>query len=257
MLADNRLVEALDRPEPTMAVTFANVMSGTKIATIARIADVAELRADLVPMDAIYSQVKKLARLPLLLTVRTQSEGGEWKDNESQRLGLFIAMMQHWGIDGVDIELAAEILPRVIDAAHEQGKTVIASSHDFVSTPSLGQLEDSLGRSTEAGADYFKVAATARTDENYSTLQDFTADHKDDNVIVMAMDPEAGPKSSDQVPESEKFGARSRIELPGLGSHLTYASTGEEAVARGQMSYLVTHERLKRAYPAYKALFSY
>lgn len=246
----NRLAEVLDRPEPTMAVSFGAEVSGEQIDRIARVADVAELRADLLPSqgsDYLAYQAMRLEKLPVLLTVRILPEGGKWVGSMGKRKGLFNLLMPH--VDGVDVELKSKIAPHVIDGAHSQGKVVIASRHNFAATPSAGELEDMLGDSQRAGADYFKIAATTNTGADYQILQNFTHEHVGDNAIVVAMDPNY---------ENPEYGPRSRVELPGLGSRLTYASTGtEEAVAPGQMSYLVTHEKLRRTYPAYAKLFNY
>jgi 3-dehydroquinate dehydratase-1 len=177
-----------------------------------------------------------LLPLPTLLTIRTADEDGGWNDTEPKRLELFTKLMPHY--DGADVEIASPIFSEVIAVAHDLGKVVIASSHDFLGTPSLQALEDLHSQAQEEGADYTKIAATANTGEEYRRLKTFTRNNQ--NVIVVAMD---------------RYGPLSRIALPGLGSHLTYASSSSStAVAPGQMNYEDTDRLLRKVYPSYADL---
>lgn len=237
----DRLVDVLNRPEPTMAATFTEPMDDNVIRKIAAVADVAEFRADKYSStapDYLSEQARKLAALPLLLTIRIEAEGGGWAGTEEDRLSLFSILLPQ--SDGVDIEVEADIFPDVIEAAHKQDKVVVASSHDFNATPTEERLEDMLAQAIEASADYIKFAASAKTIEDYQRLAEFTLRYQDEGLIVVAMD---------------DYGPLSRITLPGLGSRLTYAFTGTEPVALGQLGYEETHELLKKFYPDYKKLF--
>lgn len=239
----NRLAEKIGRPEPTMAVVFGEPLNDEAISNIAVVADVAEFRADLYPShepNYLIEQVRRLGALPLLLTVRLKAEGGEWVDSEGERLQLISDVVPY--VDGVDIELASDILPEVADIAHSKDKVLIVSSHDFKETPPLETLEYRLTDALIAGADYVKFATTANSEEEYRRLAGFTLDHQDSGLIVVAMG---------------KYGPLSRIAFHALGSHLIYAFAGEDAVAPGQLGYLELHKLWKQLYPNYRNLFTH
>lgn len=212
----NRLTSALLLPEPTIGVVVAETLAPHDLIYIEQRAGVYELRADILPMP----EALRLGSLPLLGTVRSEDEGGYWSGTEQERLVAINALLEYTEVDGVDVEVQKGILRPVIEHAHDLGKIVVASSHDFTDTPSIGELEDRLGQAQEAGADFFKVAALADTPSAYSRLRDFTKNHRDDNVIVVGMG---------------SFGRESRKQLPRLGSRMTYVSYGK-AVVNGQLT---------------------
>ena len=138
-------------------------------------ADVVEFRMDLAsdPLDqlAAYEGV-----LPLIVTNRAAWEGGEADGRD--RYDALSAAVDHPSVVAVDIELAAlaGTLPAdgSIDAAtaqsrasalrsqaREAGVEVIASVHDFESTPAVDELVDRLATAAAAG-DVGKLATTAR-----------------------------------------------------------------------------------------------
>ncbi len=237
----NRLEEVLERSEPTMAVSITKPIGKSALRSISAIADVAEFRADLFPstdVSYLQDQIQSLEIMPTLLTIRYENEGGQWSGSEDERLTALQRLMPH--VDGVDIELAADIMPEVVEAATDNQKVTVVSSHDFHGTPST---EDLWRFQEEAGSvgDYIKLAAMANTVEDYQRLADFTLNTTTSKLIVVAMG---------------RFGPLSRIAFPGLGSHLTYAFAGDKAVAPGQLDYIETHELLKKMYPDYLELFA-
>lgn len=237
----NRLAEALNRPEPTLAVVFTGAESDELIANVAEVAQVAEFRADLAPIhDPIYlcDQIQRLAKLPVLLTVRILPEGGAWKGTMGKRRALFESLMPY--VDGVDVELNSKIMPYVTENAHNESKIVISSKHYFRSTPSNSELNGRFLKAMDAAADYTKFAVMADNIEDYMELARFTSSHKDDNVIVVGMG---------------QWATQSRIVFPHLGSRLTYASAGQP-VAPGQMGYRQTHKLLKEFNPENIPLFA-
>lgn len=235
----NRLANALEQPGATMAVVVAEPQNTEAIHNIVSVADVIEFRADKFPNQdfrRLVQQAGRFATLPLLLTIRPKAERGDWVGDEEDRLSLFTDLLPF--VDGIDVELNARIVPALVDIAHASNKIVIASSHDFECTPSSEALETTLNESKETGADYTKIAASAKTRIDYERLASFTMRHIKDKVIVVAMD---------------DYGPLSRIVLPSIGSHLTYASTGDHAVAPGQMGYIETAVLLNRLYPSHTA----
>jgi len=225
-----------------MTVGFSGAESDELINDITDIADVAEFRVDLaksIEPDYLRHQIRRLAKLPVLLTIRIESENGHWSGNEIERAGLFSVLVPQPDVKGADVEVESGLLPVATNMVHSLDKIIIGSAHDFDTTPSLQEMEDKYGIAIEGGADYFKLAAMANTASEYERLEEFTFGHHAGNVIVLGMG---------------EYGPKSRIELFKLGSRMTYASNGE-AFAPGQMTYLETHERLKQEYPDYAALF--
>lgn len=237
----NKLAAVLDRPEAAMAVVFDRELSDDEISDIGQIADVAEFRADLYPSrDSNYltEQIKRLGSMPVLLTIRSPLENGRWSGREDERLELFRGLMPH--VDGLDVELGSGLLRYIAPAARKRWKMVIGSRHYFDGTPNLAELSENQRWAYEQGADYVKLAAQVDTIDDLEVIEDFTNEHKGQDIITVGMG---------------FYGPPSRIRLPLLGSKLTYAHSGHGEVAAGQMDYRKTHVILKDQSPAYAALF--
>jgi 3-dehydroquinate dehydratase-1 len=157
-----------------------------------------------------------IRNMPLILTIRSNKEGGKKPQGDAKRLELVSALMPY--ADFVDIELSSSvIIKNVINCAKKYGKKVIVSYHNFKSTPRATLLEDIISRSRAAGADIVKVAATVRRWQNLNTLAGLLIGEK--NLVVIGMG--AG-------------GVLSRVFFPMLGSAFTYGSVGD-ATAPGQL----------------------
>ena len=131
-------------------------------------ADAVEFRMDLAsdPLDQLAGYD---GELPLVVTNRASWEGGE-----AEGLGRYDALstaIGHDAVDAVDVELAALRGTRpdpaeashataLRDAAREAGVDVIASVHDFESTPEPAALVDLLADAAGEG-DVGKLATTA------------------------------------------------------------------------------------------------
>lgn len=229
------LQTTLEWPEPAIAIPFTHEVSDADLLGTLEYVDVAEFRADYFQDGSVVEAVRVAEKigyfLPLLVTIRHISEAGGnggWTGTEAERLSWFTKLEPLAG--GFDVELKAGILGGVIDLAKDNQKIVIASHHDFAQTPSRSELEDLLGHSDSAGADYFKVAAPIKDQQEYDRLGDFTEEHKDDGVIVVGM--------------GEEFGPRSRVEFPFRGSRLTYAAGINGSTAAGQLGYVETWQRI-------------
>ena len=131
-------------------------------------ADAVEFRMDLAdsPLDQLAEYD---GELPLVATNRASWEGGE-----AEGLGRYDALstaIGHEAVAAVDVELAAlrgthpdaaeeSHATALRDAAREAGVAVIASVHDFESTPEPAALVDLLADAASAG-DVGKLATTA------------------------------------------------------------------------------------------------
>ena len=162
-------------------------------------ADVLELRVDLLeeagvpatfaPMDAGAAAARILECLrevgevaddadtdavaPLLLTCRTAAEGGRAQLDDAAYGALLRSMLDGlaaWAPErrpaAIDVEVQRGCLRRVCEQAHGLGVDVVASFHDFDTTPSDQVLEEVLARMADEGADLAKIAVwpTGATD---------------------------------------------------------------------------------------------
>jgi len=185
-------------------------------------ADLLEFRMDLAtdPVAAIrdYSGV-----LPILATNRVTDEGGEAPPADA-RLARLEAAVDLAPVTAVDIEAATLRTDRgaaLARHAREAGVTVVASTHDFESTPDAATLEDRLARTARIG-DIGKVAVTATDLDDALTL--LTATHRattaGQDVATVAMG---------------EYGRHTRIVAPVYGSRIAYAPfDADGATAPGQ-----------------------
>ena len=102
---------------------------------------------------------------PLLLTCRTAAEGGRARLDDSGYGALLWSVLDElagWEPgrrpSAVDVEVQRGCLPQVSEQAHGLGIDVVASFHDFKTTPADDVLEDVLSRMASEGADLAKIA---------------------------------------------------------------------------------------------------
>ena len=102
---------------------------------------------------------------PLLLTCRTAAEGGRARLDDSGYGALLRSVLDElagWEPgrrpSAVDVEVQRGCLPQVSEQAHGLGIDVVASFHDFKTTPADDVLEDVLSRMASEGADLAKIA---------------------------------------------------------------------------------------------------
>ncbi len=187
-----------------------------------------EIRADCFPSDvlrpaplrALMAKVRKAARRPLLLTLRPETEGGRLPRDVSEpdRLALFLAGLSE--VQAIDLELSSESLHRrLIPEAHEKGRGVILSHHDFRKTPADVFLKRLVRKAEGLKGDILKVAAKPRRPADVDRLMEFCAGAVFPHKVFIAMGP---------------LGARSRLEGFRWGSALTYGYV-RAPMAPGQM----------------------
>ena len=102
---------------------------------------------------------------PLLLTCRTAAEGGRARLDDSGYSALLRSVLDElagWEPgrrpSAVDVEVQRGCLLQVSEQAHGLGIDVVASFHDFKTTPADDVLEDVLSRMASEGADLAKIA---------------------------------------------------------------------------------------------------
>jgi 3-dehydroquinate dehydratase-1 len=227
----------LDGITPRIAVPFRDGTPQERIAEARRLGmDIAELRIDLFSSrsaDAVSAEIGRFQDVPILATIRSAAEGGDWNGDDDERLALYKAVLPQ--VAAVDVELSSSTIAHaVVKAAHELERCAIVSFHDFERTPSAAELDDLANRVHNAGADIVKVAALCRTPEDLLTLAEFTLRHREKGLVTIGMG---------------DVGLLSRVFFPALGSLLTFASFGE-GTAAGQIPLEETATYLRCFYPS-------
>lgn len=172
-------------------------------------------------------KLKKNTGLPILLTIRSDKEGGRARIPEKERAALYEALIPL--ADLVDIELASSgILKSVVKSAKRAKKRVIVSHHDFEATPREKKLKKIIDSAREAGADIVKIAAMVNSPGDLRRLAGLLV--ADTGLIVIGMGP---------------MGCPSRVFFPMLGSLLTYCPI-TESTAPGQLGLRETVSELRR-----------
>lgn len=225
----------LDGVTPRIAVPFRNGSPPERIAEATQLGmDIAELRMDLFGdrnRDAVLGEIARFQNVPVLATIRSAVEGGQWAGTEAERYALYEAVLPR--VAAVDVELSSTaIVGGVIAAAHDGERCVVISFHDFEKTPPASTLDDIANRAHDAGADIVKIAATCNTPGDLHTLAEYTLRHRDKGLVTIGMG---------------ESGLASRIFFPALGSLFTFASFGD-GTAAGQIPLDKTAEHLRAFY---------
>ncbi|SFB01953.1 3-dehydroquinate dehydratase [Acetitomaculum ruminis DSM 5522] len=158
---------------------------------------------------------------PLIFTFRTQAEGGYRQFSSNDYCKLVELAADSIETDIVDIELNTKkmMAEPLIKMAHEKGKIVIASNHDFQQTPGDEIIAKRLEKMDEIGADILKVAYMPQTNLDVLRLMNITAKIKE--------------KINDKILVSMSMGGCgviSRLSGEITGSAITFASvTGTSA----------------------------
>lgn len=194
-------------------------------------ADMVEWRADFwefcknaQAMEQLLEKLQGiLRRKPLLFTIRTHAEGGEFSGTlqEYEKLVCTAAKTA----DLVDIEVFMEGLSSeaLIAECQSYSCKVVASNHEFHKTPKQEEIVKRLCRMQEIGADILKIAVMPESKKDVLTLllatEEMVSEYAVKPVVTMSM---AG------------LGAISRVSGEIFGSAVTFGSM-EAASAPGQL----------------------
>ncbi len=186
--------------------------------------DFLELRVDgFAESESLLTQLKKAADklpAPLVVTVRDPKEGGANALPAPRRLALMREFLPYASL--VDVELRSALASgfvSLLEEVREQEVGVILSHHDFRATPSLGRLQELAGRAEAAGATVFKVATTAKTAGDFSTLLQFLTQYIERRD---GRGPRRRANLQLAVMGMGEFGKISRVALGAAGSVLNY-----------------------------------
>ncbi|WP_129338935.1 type I 3-dehydroquinate dehydratase [Cellulomonas endophytica] len=116
--------------------------------------------------------VAALGGLPLLVTVRTDAEGGPRPVSGEAYVAAYAAGLGAGVADLVDVQLltTGDAGAAVVAAARAAGVPVVGSSHDFAGTPAVDALVGTLLALERRGADVLKVAVMPRSPADVLTL---------------------------------------------------------------------------------------
>jgi 3-dehydroquinate dehydratase-1 len=218
----------------------APLVARSRVALLEEVGVVAAKRPDLLEwridffeaigrVDDMLAMARELrtraAGIPILLTRRSQREGGEpIAVEEPQVVALYEALCRDAQVDLVDFEMenAPAHIERVREAARRAGLPLVLSFHDFRRTPPADELVARFAQAQRLGADVAKVAVMPQSMEDVHALLGASLQASRAlpiPVISMAMGP---------------LGAVSRVCGGVFGSSLTFA-VGAAASAPGQM----------------------
>lgn len=175
---------------------------------------------------------------PVLATMRLTADGGRWTVDAERRPWFEQAIAV---ASFVDVEVDSVIAGDVIGLAHQRGRRVVASYHDFAGTPDADKLDAVVDRGRALGADIVKIA----------TVVDGTGDH--DRLIDLLRRQRAafsGKWPGLAIIGMGSFGVPLRSYLPAVGSRLTYGYL-DRTVAPGQIPAGELVDRLLRDSPIY------
>ncbi len=203
----------------TVAVPTLGRLGSAAAMAISQGADLLELRLDHLPKLPSADELRWCRDLgvPVVATIRNDSEGGRYKGPEAERLGCLD------GIAGlfqyVDLELNSATNLR-IGALKGSGSKVILSHHDFRSTPPDETLLSVACRAKALGGDVCKIATLVTCPRD--TLRMLSLPTIVSPSIVVTMGRE---------------GVLGRVLAPFFGSEFTYAHPdGLPPAAPGMLS---------------------
>lgn len=188
-------------------------------------ADITDDRSVLACLEALRSC---LGDMPLLMTFRTQAEGGEASVSTAAYVHLYELAIASGKVDMIDLELmlldgGEESVRALIEKAHERGICVVMSNHDFQATPDKAEIVKRLRRMAQWQADILKIAVMPKDKKDVLTLLSATEEmfsETDCPLVTMSMG---------------GMGLISRLSGEVFGSAMTFGSAGQIS-APGQIS---------------------
>ncbi|MDO4680766.1 MAG: type I 3-dehydroquinate dehydratase [Aerococcus sp.] len=182
-------------------------------------------------------KVKEAAQLPLLITFRSEREGGELALDDAGYFDLYQDILDNGTLDLLDVELymPADNVESLIQLAHDKGVKVIMCNHDFDKTPAKDDIVERLTQMEEKGADIAKIAVMPNSSEDVLTLLNATYERyqqADIPLITMSM----GQLGMISRLSGEVFGSSATFGAAGQGSAPGQAPVGQLQSILGLLS---------------------
>ncbi len=214
--------QTIEARRPLIAASISDRELGLVDKAVLDSIDLIELRVDhfsnLSPeyISAVTKKAKGFNK-HLICTIRATDEGGAAHIDDSERLSIFNEVAGL--VDMIDIEAASDIFIDVLNIVKENNKILIASVHNFHSTPSYRELEDTVLFNKSRGAHIVKIATMPKRREDILVMTKLTVTYFLENIVTICMG---------------QMGMITRVFFPFIGSLFTFASVGETK-APGQM----------------------
>jgi len=148
--------------------------------------DLAEWRIDYLDIatdgKALVALGKRIARTldgkPMILTFRTQAEGGSKPISDADYAALYRTLLRGGFAQLIDVEMFRDParVAALVEQAHAAGVKVVMSSHDFHATPARDEIVARLLRQEALGADVLKIAVMPQDAGDVLTLLQATWD---------------------------------------------------------------------------------
>ncbi len=191
--------------------------------------DYVELRLDAIEnvttelaRDTIES-VKSITSKPIILTNRTQEEGGLFQGTEDERVKILKENAPLAEITDIELNTEGKLRQSVIDNAN---RTII-SYHNFERTPAQECLQTIIDEAVQLGG-IPKIAVKPNSTEDTYIILRLLMENR--GIIAISMD---------------KIGSYTRIIAPLMGSPVTYAAIDNES-APGQLDVKTTSQIIKK-----------
>ncbi|MBU9844276.1 type I 3-dehydroquinate dehydratase [Rahnella sp. FRB 231] len=227
---------------PTTGTTAGQVLEQAKTIGTNPDADLIEYRIDYLTFASDAAKVGALGKQvaaaaegkPLILTFRTQAEGGMKTISDKAYGDLYLSLINDHFIDILDVEMFrdAKVVNQVVAAAHKAGIKVVMSSHDFHNTPSVADIVARLRKQDSMGADILKIAVMPHNPEDVVRLMDATAQIREQYSLKPLLTMSMGG-----------LGAVSRLSGEVFGDDLTFGMLGTPS-APGQIEAHQLHQEM-------------
>ncbi len=187
--------------------------------------------------EALRNCLSELAKLMkdtlFIATIRTKAEGGQCDYDEEAMIECLTFISECQAADYIDVEYFTYANPQeLINTIKGNGASVIASHHEFDSTPSCDIMKDMLSKMGESDTDIVKLAVMPTNREDVLNLMRVSnefGEQSDKLLITMSMG---------------DLGKVTRIAGNVTGSCLTFGSKGVGS-APGQVEFNLLTQILK------------
>ncbi len=169
---------------PITGATAEQALQQAAVIAASPATDLAEWRIDYLDIatdgKALVTLGKRIARTldgkPMILTFRTQAEGGSKPISDADYAALYDTLLRGGFTQLIDVEMFRdpERVAALVAQAHAAGVKVVMSSHDFHATPAREEIVARLLRQEAMGADVLKIAVMPRDAGDVLALLDAT-----------------------------------------------------------------------------------
>lgn len=166
--------------------------------------------------------------IPVILTLRSQTEGGKWNGSEQERENVLAGALDV--LATIDVEWSSEIKKELCQQSEALSKPIIVSHHNFSVTPELSFLQDVVDGIVAMGNTIPKISTLVHGPKDVEILQELLGIYSNRlPICIIGM----GAK-----------GTKTRLRFPLSGSALTYGYL-DRSSAPGQLSAQVLFENLR------------